>query len=196
MKLPPLFALAASTIFYICPFGQNKINSNSIPVYVCDSNFRLTMQIRSLFTSLVAVLIVGADPTPNCPPKPSTPQEQRQIFETFINSFYVKKNITEAFLNHVAEDYIQHNPNFQSGRQVAMDGLKNYVPTLNITVAKIGLSDNTGWVLAKQVVAGKPSYTVVVDIFRMNGSCVVEHWDVIQARPTDAKNPLAMLDGI
>lgn len=32
----------------------------------------------------------------------------------------------------------------------------------------------------------------VVDLFRMDGTCVMEHWDVIQERPENPKNPLAM----
>ncbi|QDS68726.1 hypothetical protein FKW77_004353 [Venturia effusa] len=137
--------------------------------------------------------------TPNCPGRPVSPAEQLCIFKDFVNLFYIKKDIPTAFQTHVLESYIQHNPNFPSGRQIAQDGLAKYIPPLNITVAKISLSDSTGWVMAKQVTAaqhaeGKGAYTVVVDVFRMDGSCVVEHWDVVQPRPVGASNPLAMLD--
>ena len=33
---------------------------------------------------------------------------------------------------------------------------------------------------------------VLADIFRLNGSCVVEHWDVNQALPANATNPIAL----
>lgn len=62
-------------------------------------------------------------------------------------------------------------------------------------MVKISFSDSTGWVLAKQETPGKAGYTAVVDVFRMDGSCVVEHWDVLQPKPATASNPLAMFDG-
>lgn len=32
----------------------------------------------------------------------------------------------------------------------------------------------------------------VVDIFRLNGTYIMEHWDVIQTRPANPVNPLAL----
>lgn len=32
----------------------------------------------------------------------------------------------------------------------------------------------------------------VADVFRMNGTCVMEHWDVDQAKPANATNPLSL----
>jgi predicted SnoaL-like aldol condensation-catalyzing enzyme len=150
-----------------------------------------------LSTATLAITTVSAA-TPNCPARQVSPAEQLTIFKDFVRLFYVTKDIPTAFQSHVAESYIQHNPNFKSGRQVAQDGLSKFLPSLNITVAKISLSDNTGWVLAKQVAKGQEGtgqYTAVVDMYRMDGSCVVEHWDVVQARPTTASNPLVMFDG-
>jgi predicted SnoaL-like aldol condensation-catalyzing enzyme len=150
-----------------------------------------------LTTAAIAIGTVFAA-EPNCPGRQVSPAEQLSIFKNFVKLFYVTKDIPAAFQNHVAESYIQHNPSFKSGRQIAQDGLSKYIPPLNITVAKISLSDNTGWVLAKQMTEaqeGTGQYTVVVDVFRMDGSCVVEHWDVVQAKPATASNPLAMFDG-
>jgi predicted SnoaL-like aldol condensation-catalyzing enzyme len=152
------------------------------------------MKPIALFTSLAMASLAAASAAPNCPPKAVTPAEQRAIFDTFVDLFYRKKNIVDAFKNHVALDYIQHNPNFLSGRQVASDGLSKFVPMVNTTLAKVGLSDNVGWVFAKQEMAGRP-YNAVVDIFRLDGSCVMEHWDVIQSHAPGAKNPLALFDG-
>jgi predicted SnoaL-like aldol condensation-catalyzing enzyme len=156
------------------------------------------MKITALFSAAALAMTTVLAATPNCPPRQVTPAEQLTIFKDFVKLFYVIKDIPTAFQSHVAESYIQHNPNFLSGRQIAQDGLAKYIPPLNITVTKISLSDNNGWVMAKQVTEaqkGTGQYTVVVDVFRMDGSCVVEHWDVVQPKPTGAKNPLAMFDG-
>jgi predicted SnoaL-like aldol condensation-catalyzing enzyme len=159
-----------------------------------DSLLPQTMKLINLLSSAVlAISTVSA--TPNCPGREVTPEEQLSIFKSFVHLFYVAKDIPTAFQTHVAESYIQHNPGFKSGRQIAQDGLSKFVPMVNFTVAKISLTDNTGWVLAKQVGPGKEGYNAVVDIFRMDGSCVVEHWDVIQARPANPVNPLALFDG-
>ncbi len=32
----------------------------------------------------------------------------------------------------------------------------------------------------------------LADIYRMNGTCIVEHWDVTQETPRNATNPIAM----
>jgi predicted SnoaL-like aldol condensation-catalyzing enzyme len=129
----------------------------------------------------------------SCSPAPATPAEQKVIFDKFVDAFYVKKNATEAFLNYVVESYIQHNPNFLSGRDVAMNGLKGALPTMNITIFKTSLSNDVGWIFWKE--GGTKGYRAVVDIFRLNGTCVVEHWDVMQTKADSPKNPLAFFDG-
>lgn len=32
----------------------------------------------------------------------------------------------------------------------------------------------------------------LIDLFRMEGTCIVEHWDISQLKPADATNPIAM----
>jgi predicted SnoaL-like aldol condensation-catalyzing enzyme len=158
---------------------------------------KLTTFISTTVLAITSISSAAAAATQNCPARQVSPAEQLTIFKDFVKLFYITKDIPTAFQSHVAESYIQHNPNFQSGRQVAQDGLAKYIPPLNVTVAKIALSDSTGWVFAKQVTKaqeGTGLYTVVVDVFRMEGSCVVEHWDVVQSKPAGASNPLAMFD--
>jgi predicted SnoaL-like aldol condensation-catalyzing enzyme len=149
------------------------------------------------FTSILTLIAFGLAEraaAANCPARPATTAEQKVLFDQFINSFYVKKNVTEAMLNHVHENYIQHNQNVPSGRQNAIDRLKNYIPTMKATIVKTSVSDSTGWVLVKQDIVGKP-YNAVVDIFRFDGTCIVEHWDVIDSKKANATNPLALFDG-
>jgi predicted SnoaL-like aldol condensation-catalyzing enzyme len=141
----------------------------------------LTSALPLLTTATATATASSSAATANCPGRPATTAEQKVIFADFVNAFYVTKNVTKAFLDHVAEDYIQHNPGFPSGRQVAMDGLKNYVPGLKVSVARTSVSDNAGWVMVKQESSkGAKGYSMVVDVFRFDGTCIVEHWDVIQ----------------
>jgi predicted SnoaL-like aldol condensation-catalyzing enzyme len=139
----------------------------------------------------------------NCPPTPNTTAvAQRASFLAFVDLFYRQRNVSAAFSAHVHESYIQHNPYFLSGRAAAVAGLEKAVPGMRNAVARVALSDDTGMVFYKSTsanaVAGKgdkEAYRAVVDVFRLEGACVMEHWDVIQARPADARNPLALFDG-
>jgi predicted SnoaL-like aldol condensation-catalyzing enzyme len=153
---------------------------------------------------LLAPLALAA----NCPPSPNTsPAAQRASFLAFVDLFYRQRNVSAAFTGHVDESYIQHNPYFLSGRTAAVAGLEKAVPGMLNRVARVSISDGTGVVFYKSVAAGgaaagKPAaaagreaYRAVVDVFRLEGACVMEHWDVIQTRPADARNPLALFDG-
>jgi predicted SnoaL-like aldol condensation-catalyzing enzyme len=151
------------------------------------------MKLASYFSLLATG--ISASFAANCPPKPATFEEQKLIFEKFVDAFYVRKNMTDAFLNYAAESYIQHNPNFPSGRDIAMNGLKGILPTFKLTVYKTSLSNDHGWVFFKEEESGAKGYRAVVDILRFNGSCIVEHWDVMQTRPDSPRNPLAFFDG-
>jgi predicted SnoaL-like aldol condensation-catalyzing enzyme len=150
---------------------------------------------------LLAPLALAA----NCPPTPNTsPEAQRASFLTFVDLFYRQRNVSAAFTGHVQESYIQHNPYFLSGRAAAIAGLEKAVPGMQNRIARVSISDGTGFVFYKSVAAGaaagkaaagKEAYRAIVDVFRLEGACVMEHWDVIQTRPADARNPLALFDG-
>ncbi|RTE81379.1 hypothetical protein BHE90_004080 [Fusarium euwallaceae] len=144
--------------------------------------------------------IVSAEPLfrerpnlPNCPPRPVSPQQQRVIWETFFHKFFVQRNATGAVLEFFAEDYIQHNPDVLSGRDVAAKALSFMSPeTINITVINRGKEGDIAFVYAQWDIFNLPRPNANVDMFRFNGSCIQEHWDVIQPWPVNATNPLAM----
>ena len=65
------------------------------------------------------------------------------------------------------------------------------MPYADFTVLRSSFDNDVGFVHLKIVPAtGEP--IAVADIYRMQGSCIVEHWDVEQARPDNATNPIAM----
>ncbi|KAE8441026.1 hypothetical protein EG329_006090 [Mollisiaceae sp. DMI_Dod_QoI] len=126
-----------------------------------------------------------------CPSQAANHTAQRQIFYEFVTKFYLNKDATSAFTDHVDVDYIQHNPFAKSGRDNAITSLSPLLPTLNFTILRTNFNNSTGWVHYRKDQTGTLP-TAVVDILRMNGSCIVEHWDVVQERPANATNPLAM----
>ncbi|KAH8650774.1 hypothetical protein BGZ61DRAFT_375473 [Ilyonectria robusta] len=130
---------------------------------------------------------------PYCPPCHVTPSQQRAIFVEFIQKLYIDRNATRALLDHVPEDYIQHNPFSLSGRDNSIKSLSFVSPdTVNFTISRVGLDDNLAFLHARLDTVGAERPSTVVDLFRFNGSCIQEHWDVIQEVPENATNPLHM----
>ncbi|OBR07021.1 Snoal-like polyketide cyclase family protein [Colletotrichum higginsianum IMI 349063] len=136
----------------------------------------------------------SASSAPYCPPRPATPEEQRAILGEFMEAFYEERNATKALLNHVAEDYIQHNPNALSGRQNTLNVLAPFVSpsSVNNTIMHTALENNTAYIHYRMDLAGGGEPFAVVDVFRFDGTCIMEHWDVAQQRPVNATNPIAM----
>lgn len=136
------------------------------------------LYFSTLAASLSSALGTGTESQraiPACPPRPASPQEQEKIFYAFANEFYVQKNISEAFDNYVWVDYIQHNPSIGQGRDAAIAALSKN-PRVNTTIVHQAFVHNIGFVHHYEF-ASPP--IKIVDVYRMNGSCIVEHWDVI-----------------
>lgn len=131
---------------------------------------------------------------PYCPPRPATPEAQRVILGEFMQAFYEERNATKALLNHVAEDYIQHNPNALSGRQNSLSVLEPFLSpsTVNYTIMNEAFQDNIAFIHYRMDFVGVVQPFAVVDVFRFNGTCIMEHWDVVQQRTANATNPLAL----
>ncbi|KAJ1325991.1 hypothetical protein MN608_09192 [Microdochium nivale] len=100
------------------------------------------------------------------------------LFNEFADAFIVTKNITEAF-TFIAEDYINHNPFVQNGSASAWSVLSPIWPSLNITVLGTRFRDNQGWLNYRSDLGE------VVDRFRWEGGCIVEHWDQNETFPAN-----------
>ncbi|KAH8596050.1 hypothetical protein B0O99DRAFT_686098 [Bisporella sp. PMI_857] len=126
-----------------------------------------------------------------CPPMIVSAQQQEQIFEDFVQAFYVEGSVNKTAI-HFDVAYIQHNADVLSGRQAFIDAFSAVGGgNTTTTIVHMALKDNIAWVHYKSVTPGSP-LTAIVDVFRFNGSCIMEHWDAIEALPANAKNPLAL----
>lgn len=145
-------------------------------------------------TSVSGLLPCQESSAPYCPPRSASPEEQRGILGQFIQAFYKDRNGTKALLNHVAEDYIQHNPDILSGRQNSLDVLGPFLSpnNVNYTIMNTGLDNSIAYIHYRMDLIGGGQPSAVVDVFRFDGTCIVEHWDVAQQRPANATNPIAM----
>ncbi|WAO96437.1 Hypothetical protein NCS54_01411000 [Fusarium falciforme] len=119
---------------------------------------------------------------PPCEPIYPLPSEfeTKHRFSCFAHAFLVTKNLTEAF-QYISEGYINHNPFVtQNGSQAAFDFLAPIWPSTNITFQRKLFRGDMGWVNYNSSAAGE-----IIDRFRWEAGCIVEHWDVGEVWPTD-----------
>ena len=112
-------------------------------------------------------------------------QANRSIVADFVELLYVRRAVRLAFEKHVAPDYIQHNPSLPDGRDAAIELLEPMFssPAFIVDVKRVLVDGD----LAAIHLHARPTPDAlggaVVDLFRLQGGKIVEHWDVIQQWP-------------
>ncbi|OOF99334.1 hypothetical protein ASPCADRAFT_203109 [Aspergillus carbonarius ITEM 5010] len=136
---------------------------------------------------------------PNTTKPEATPSEQLAAWDDFTNLMYTEKRITDAFAKYAAASYINHSPLVTTnGINETMGELSQIVPNVNSQLqhAFVGWDQNgTTFGTAHTKVGGDEargiSDSALVDIIRMVGTCLVEHYDVQQSIDGTAPNPIA-----
>lgn len=81
---------------------------------------------------------------------------------------------------YICEDYIQHNPNVEQGRQ----GLLNFLKFFFTKEAKhdivLALEDGDLVAVYVHVTFNDGSKAIVTDIYRLVDGMITEHWDSVQ----------------
>ena len=118
----------------------------------------------------------------------------RLIVEDFATIFYEEKNVRKAFLKHVNDEYIQHNPNIPDGREAAIEMLepKFSLPHASFDIKRILVDGNLAAIHLHGRFSPDNPGGAVVDLFRLEDEKIVEHWDVLQSMPTHSVNPHPM----
>lgn len=121
--------------------------------------------------------------------------DNRAIVAQFVERFYGQRDVAGAFAEHVALDYIQHNPGLPDGPQAAVEvlGPMFAAPGSRFDVKHVLVDGDQA--LVHLYGQGKPdtSGAAVADIYRLKGGKIAEHWDVIQ--PVEAgTDPLAAVE--
>jgi predicted SnoaL-like aldol condensation-catalyzing enzyme len=119
----------------------------------------------------------------------------REVSERFIEVFYNQNRLVDGFRAWVHPDYIQHDPNSPTGRDATIDVLAAHMqrnPQMTHDVKRViyGEDDQGRTLVAVHYHfkrAPDDRGSAVVDIYRIAGGYLVEHWDVIQPIP---ENPL------
>ena len=119
----------------------------------------------------------------------------REVVEQFIETFYRKKNVRKAFEDWVHPDYIQHKPSLPDGREPVIEFLERLLerfPNRTFTIHRIIASDDLVAVHYHSQASQEDRGFAVVDIFRVEGCRMVEHWDVVQSVPEKSANDNTM----
>jgi predicted SnoaL-like aldol condensation-catalyzing enzyme len=152
--------------------------------------------MRSHLTLCLAALLLAANasaatntPTAKCSLKP------KQVVTHFMTRFYVDKKVREAFETWVDPGYIQHNPLAETGRDAAVKFLESFFathPDIHYTIARIIADGNLVAVHSHGIFAAGERGLAIVDILRVEGCKVMEHWDVVQPVPEKSANTNGM----
>jgi predicted SnoaL-like aldol condensation-catalyzing enzyme len=115
----------------------------------------------------------------------------KEVVTRFMNEFYVEKRVREAFESWVEPGYIQHNPMAQTGRDAAIAFLEPFFkshPDIHYSIKRIIADGNLVAVHSHGVFTPGDRGLAIVDILRVEGCKIAEHWDVAQAVPEKSAN--------
>jgi len=119
----------------------------------------------------------------------------KEVATRFMTRFYVDKKVREAFETWVDPGYVQHNPMAATGRDAAINFLEPFFaqhPDIHYSIARIIADGNLIAVHSHGKFAPDDRGIAVVDILRVEGCKVMEHWDVVQAVPEKSANSNGM----
>lgn len=119
-----------------------------------------------------------------------TREETRQIVLDFYEAVVNRRDFTAASA-HLGDVYIQHRADAPDG----VDGLRQFMerggrnPQTHVYVRRVFVDGDHVIIHAHVVPAPGERGSAHVDIFRVDGGKVVEHWDVDEPIPARTANP-------
>jgi predicted SnoaL-like aldol condensation-catalyzing enzyme len=115
-------------------------------------------------------------------------EENKKLVANLYQEVFGDKNI-DAVDKYIGDNYIQHNPGVADGKEALKAALKVWfkdAPKEKIDIQHIGADGNFVYIHTKSKQGNKT--ISVMDIFRIDGSKIVEHWDVLQEVPAKSAN--------
>jgi predicted SnoaL-like aldol condensation-catalyzing enzyme len=118
----------------------------------------------------------------------------RTLITDFARLFYLERDVRRAFETFVAPGYIQHNPGIPDGRDAAIAALVPMFsdPDFHTDLKRILADGDYGVIHLHGYRCGQRG-GAVMDMYRVDGGQIVEHWDVIQPIPETAQNDHPLL---
>jgi predicted SnoaL-like aldol condensation-catalyzing enzyme len=122
-------------------------------------------------------------------------ESNKKIVRDFYELAFNQHKPTEAAKRYIGDRYVQHNPHVPNGAEAFygyFEGFFKDHPNSRVEIKRV-LADGDLVVLHLHSIADESDRgRAIVDIFRVEGSKIVEHWDVIQDIPAQAANTNTM----
>jgi len=121
--------------------------------------------------------------------------DAKTIVLEFYDLTFTQHQPERAALAYLAPDYIQHNPTLASGRQAFIDFFVAHFaqnPALHARVVHVVAEADLVAVHVHSTNGPTDRGVALVDLFRVAGGKIVEHWDVIQPVPETSMNTNTM----
>lgn len=106
----------------------------------------------------------------------------KEVIQNFYQEFF-NDHVIEAADKYVREDYIQHNPGVEQGRESLKRAFAaKFItePTFHLNIAMMIEENDMVAVYLKNVDPEGNTKCRVVDIYRLENGKLAEHWDVLQ----------------
>ena len=147
------------------------------------------MTMRLAAGAICALALLSMTSTAQAKPGPAA------TVEAFVDTVFNQHKVSEAFDRYVGPTYIQHNPKVPDGREGGVKGLTWLVtqnPQMRIVVKRVIAQGDLVAIHHHMTKTPNDRGQAVVDIFRLENGKIVEHWDVVEDVPAEAKNTNTM----
>lgn len=121
-------------------------------------------------------------------------EASRQLVLSFYDRFFNAHETAQA-ATVIADDYVQHNPEVPDGKAPFLAYFTEFFrqnPQSRARIVRSAVDGDLVYLHVHSTNGTKDRGQAVVDIFRVRGGRIVEHWDVIQPVPQDAANDHTM----
>lgn len=145
---------------------------------------------------LACVAVLAASVTAALANDANTAAANKALVLEFYQRVFGDKDLS-AIDQYLSENYIQHNPKVPTGRaplkQMFSDILAKMPnpPKTKVDVRRAAAEGDLVWLHVRTVMPDG-QLNAIVDIFRVEGGRIVEHWDVVQPVPEKAANDNGM----
>lgn len=109
-------------------------------------------------------------------------EKNKEVIRKFYKEFF-NDHIIESADKYVREDYIQHNPGVDQGRECLKAAFADKFvehPEFRLDIQMLIAEKDMVAVYLKNIGKDGSTQCRVVDIYRLQDGMLAEHWDVLQ----------------